>query len=135
MNTAGDSDHNGGTVSLSECTISGNSIDSGLGGGIAIDGGTATLTDCTITANSAPAGGGIGVIDDGSLTLSNSTISGNTRMKIAQRRPREAGCSPASARTRPVTDCTFENNYSYGGVRRDRQRGHDFGLGQHARRQ
>jgi hypothetical protein len=50
--------YNTGTVTLTDCTISGNSAD--YGAGVDNYAGTATLTDCTITGNSAAfAGGGV----------------------------------------------------------------------------
>ena len=49
------------TLTLSNCTISGNSADQGNGGGIYNDGSGATLTisNCTISGNSAWPGGGL----------------------------------------------------------------------------
>ena len=41
-----------GTVTLTDCTVSGNSAGIG-GGGLYNHGGTTTLTDCTISGNSA----------------------------------------------------------------------------------
>jgi hypothetical protein len=85
---------NDGTVTLNNCTISGNtggigndgtltlnnSIVSGnttgLGGGIR-NGGTMTLNNSIVSGNTAGLSGG-GIINDGTLTLNNSTVSGNT---------------------------------------------------------
>jgi hypothetical protein len=69
------------TLTLNNCTISGNSADQGAGGGIfnAADAGTATLTitNCTISGNSAWPGAGI-FNDQGTVTITNSTLSGNS---------------------------------------------------------
>ena len=45
-----------GNLTLTDCTVSGNSCVSGDGGGV-FNAGTANLTDCTLSGNSA---GGIG---------------------------------------------------------------------------
>jgi hypothetical protein len=70
---------NGGTLTLTNSTISGNTAE--FGGGINNDG-TMTLTNSTISGNSAENGtpfdaDGGGIINDGTLTVTNSTISGN----------------------------------------------------------
>jgi hypothetical protein len=75
------------TLTVSSCTISGNSTPTdqfGSGGGIFNDGyfGGATLTvsNCTISGNSAVpgTGGGITNYGYGTMTIANSTLSGNT---------------------------------------------------------
>jgi hypothetical protein len=68
---------NTGTLDLTACTVSGNSA--GAGGGLYSQGGTATmtLTNCTVSGNSANKGGGL-VSSLGTLTLTNCTVSGNT---------------------------------------------------------
>jgi hypothetical protein len=71
----------GATVSIIGCTISGNSAAFGNngGGGIYIGGGTTNLTNTTVIGNSAlgdtPGGG---ILNEGMLTVTNSTISGNS---------------------------------------------------------
>ena len=79
-NSAGDGGgvFNGGTATLANCTVSGNSASNGLacGGGL-YNGGTATLTNCTVSGNSADLFGS-GVYDPGTATLTNCTVSGNT---------------------------------------------------------
>jgi predicted outer membrane repeat protein len=72
---------NNGTLTLSNCTVSGNSATNG--GGL-YNRGTATLTNCTVSGNSATrSGGGYGgfgggVFSYGTATLSNCTVSGNS---------------------------------------------------------
>ncbi len=69
---------NDGTLTLVDCTISGNSS-AGLGGGLVNDG-TAmlTLTDCTVSGNTAFAGGGLYTASGpGTLTITGCTIAGN----------------------------------------------------------
>ena len=84
--SGGGIDNNGGTVSLFDCTISGNQAT--IGGGLANSGGagapTMTLTNCTVANNSASntsttAGGAGGIYNfNGLLTVRNSTIAGNS---------------------------------------------------------
>jgi hypothetical protein len=78
-------DHGGGilnfgTLTLSNCTVSGNSARS-TGGGIANElGGTMTISGCTVSRNSvalggpSPNGAGGGIYNDGTMTLSGSTV-------------------------------------------------------------
>jgi hypothetical protein len=63
---------------VTNSTISGNSSNSGEigGGGAVINNGTLTLTNTTISGNTASYGGG--VRNDGTLTLNRTLISGNT---------------------------------------------------------
>ena len=89
---------NGGTLTLTNCTVSGNH-ESGLGnsgtlrltnsmvsgntsdawgGGIFQGGGTLTLTNSTVSGNTAQYGGGGISNSGGTLMLTNSTVSGNT---------------------------------------------------------
>jgi hypothetical protein len=63
--------NNGGTLTVSACTITGNT-----GGGIDNAGGTLTANNSTIAGNTGSSGGGI--INAATLTLINSTIAGNT---------------------------------------------------------
>jgi len=69
-----------GTVTISSCTISGNSADDG--GGIYVFSGTVTLSSCTISGNTAVWGGGVIVWyqqgGTGTVAISSCTISGNT---------------------------------------------------------
>lgn len=65
----------GGTLTLNQCTLSGNSA--GNGGAI-YNNSTLTLNQCTLSANSASSIGGGGVCNSGTLTLSQCTLSGNS---------------------------------------------------------
>jgi hypothetical protein len=67
-----------GTMNVTNCTLSGNSATGGgWGGAIANSGGaTVTVTNCTLSANSALTGGGI--FNFNTMTVTNSTISGNS---------------------------------------------------------
>ncbi len=68
---------NRGTLTLTNSTVSGNTAD-GAGGGITnFDMGTATLTNVTVSVNTTGGSAG-GIFNSGTLTLTNSTISGNT---------------------------------------------------------
>ena len=64
----------GGTLTLTNSTVSGNTASGG--GGIFNNGGTLTLANSTVSENWALLGGGIK--NSGPLTLTNSTVSGNT---------------------------------------------------------
>ena len=68
--------YNGGTLMLSNSTLSSNSASSN-GGGIA-NYGTLTVTNSTLSGNSAVAAGGGFVNSGGTLTVTNSTLSGNS---------------------------------------------------------
>ncbi|HYX29181.1 MAG TPA: CSLREA domain-containing protein [Pyrinomonadaceae bacterium] len=69
---------NGGALTLTNSTVSGNKvINGGGGGGIEIIAGTATVTNSTISGNTS-AGSGAGIENFGVLVLANSTVSGNT---------------------------------------------------------
>ena len=121
---AGGGLENFGTITLTDCTISGNSA-SIFGGGL-FNFGTVTLTDCTISGNSTSAdGGGVfndgtarrrsstarstatdngggGVFNDGSTaTLTDCTISGNST---------DFGGGVFSQGTVTLTDCTISGN-------------------------
>jgi hypothetical protein len=69
--------NNGGTVTVTSSTISGNSADL-AGGGILNNGGTVTVTGSTISGNSASSFGGGISNNGGTLIVINSTISGNS---------------------------------------------------------
>ena len=70
------------SLTVSSCTISGNSAIQGAGGGIFNDDGTLTISGSTVTGNASWMGGGISNNwlggSNGSVTITNSTLSGNT---------------------------------------------------------
>jgi CSLREA domain-containing protein len=68
--------HNAGFLSLFNCTISG-SVGTQIAGGIS-NAGTLLIDSSTVVGNSAPAAGGIYNFGVGTVSLSNSTISGNS---------------------------------------------------------
>jgi hypothetical protein len=67
---------NGGTLTMTGVTISGNSAGS-QGGGLSLSG-TTTLTDCTISGNSANQGGGLLMFGRANTALVACTVSGNS---------------------------------------------------------
>ena len=64
----------GSTVTITNCTLSGNIA--GLGSGI-FNGGTLTIANSTLSNNMASEGGGTYNDGSGTLTITNSTVSGN----------------------------------------------------------
>ena len=103
------------TLTLTNCTISGNSAIEG--GGIFGDSSTLTLTNCTISGNSANyVGGGINVSSRtggyNTLTLTNCTISENSANL-------EGGGIFGDSSTLTLTNCTISRNsanYEGGGI-------------------
>ncbi len=75
----------GADVTINNLTMTGGQCNSGCptvrsGGGGLYNMGTVTLTNSTLSGNSAVSGGGIAMTASGTLTLSNSTISGNSAL-------------------------------------------------------
>ena len=68
----------GGTLTVSNSTLSGNSVSEAYGGGIYSRGGTLTVSDSTLSGNSAEYYGGGIYSDDSTVTVSNSMFSGNS---------------------------------------------------------
>jgi predicted outer membrane repeat protein len=66
-----------GTLTLTQCTLAGNSATGGNGGAIESTG-ALTLTHCTVSGNSAGTGSGGGIDNGGTLTLDNSIVAGDT---------------------------------------------------------
>jgi hypothetical protein len=67
--------YNAGTLTLSACTVTGNSAQ--ISGGGIYNAGTLTLSACTVTGNSTHSLGG-GIFNSGTLTISGTTVSGNS---------------------------------------------------------
>ncbi|MGO9913133.1 MAG: beta strand repeat-containing protein, partial [Isosphaeraceae bacterium] len=113
-------DNNFGTLTLANCTVSGNSangvnqVTPGDGGGVCNVGGSVTLTNCTISGNTTNgvngfAGGqGGGLFNhDGIDTLTNCTVSGNSATY---------GGGLYNENGVTLTDCTVSgNSATYGG--------------------
>jgi len=71
---------NNGTLTLTQCTLSGNSADNGFeGGGAIFNNGTLTLTQCSLSGNHADGSlkGGGAIRNNGTLTLTQCSLSGN----------------------------------------------------------
>jgi Right handed beta helix region len=86
-----------GTLTIANCTITGNSVSGSAAGGIGASG-TVTITNSTISGNSANVGGGI--YGAGTIIITNSTISGNTG----------GGIHSTVATTITITNCTISGN-------------------------
>jgi hypothetical protein len=94
--------NNSGTATLTDCTVSGNSAPNGFGGGLANSGGTVTLTDCTVSGNSATSVGGL-FNNGGTATLTDCTVSGNSASS-------SGGGLFNNGGTATLTDCTVSDN-------------------------
>jgi len=92
--------NNGGTLTVTNSTLSGNTATAGGGGGILNNGGTLTVTNSTLSGNTATSNGG-GIFNNGTLTVTNSTLSGNTA---------NGGGGIASSGTTTVTNSTLSGN-------------------------
>jgi fibronectin-binding autotransporter adhesin len=71
--------NNDASLTLTDCTISGNAVSdrTGVGGGlVCLNGGSLAMTDCTVSSNNAGAGGGLS--SSGTATLTDCTVSGNS---------------------------------------------------------
>jgi hypothetical protein len=69
---------NGGTLTVSNCTLSGNSAWQGSGGGINnVRNHTLIVTNCTLSGNSSRSRAGEGILNHGTLTLNNSIVANN----------------------------------------------------------
>jgi CSLREA domain-containing protein len=90
---------NTGTLSLTNCMISGNTV-SDNGGGI-LSSGPLTITNSSIVSNSASVGGGM-FVTGSSLTMSNSTVSGNVS-------DQSGGLNLVDV-TATLTNCTISGN-------------------------
>ncbi len=95
---------NSGTLTVKNCTFSGNTAPNGVGGGI-LNEGALTVTNSTFTDNSAAEQGG-GIYNESNLTLTSSTFSGNTA---------EAGGGIGNTAPLTVSDSTFSGNSATAG--------------------
>jgi hypothetical protein len=119
---------NGGTLTVSNCTISGNSaVSYSAGGGGIYNGWTLTIIDSTIVGNSASSGNGTGsgsgggILNGGTLTITNSTISGNSASGIGFAEAASGGGIDDGGPQTTISNSTISGNsvagpsYSYGG--------------------
>ena len=108
-------DNYGGNLTMTGCTVSGNSAGSYGGGLYSNSSGTTTLTDCTVSGNSA--GYGAGLWNSGTATLTDCTVTGNSN--VLSLTPTAAGGLYNVGGTLTLTDCTVSGNNGYlyvGGV-------------------
>jgi hypothetical protein len=98
-----------GDLALQETTVSGGRA-SGDGGGVANYGGTVTVTNSTLSGNTAPyTGGGIVNSSGGTVTVTDSTLSGNTARVFYG-----GGIVNFSGGTVTVTNSTLSGNTAHG---------------------
>jgi CSLREA domain-containing protein len=96
-----------GTVAFSGLTIAGAFVSNGNGGGINnASTGTVTVTNSTLRGNSASSGGGISNSMGGTVTVTNSTLSGNSGFG--------GGIFNSSGGTVTVTNSTLSGNSANG---------------------
>jgi hypothetical protein len=94
-----------GTLMLTESTVSGNTATNFGGAGIFNTGtGTATITRSTISGNTAVGSGGGGIVNVGTLSLANSTVSGNSSNLDG------GGIYNFDVGTTTITNSTISNN-------------------------
>ena len=104
----------GADVALSKLTITGGNI-SGNGAGL-FNSGIVSLSDCTVSGNSAPVGGGQGIgygggiFNQGTASLFDCTVSGNSTSSVATL---NAGGGIANFATAILVDCTVSGNSAF----------------------
>ena len=105
--------YNLGTLSIRNCTVSGN-VATDAGAGIFNDG-TLAIEGSTISGNTAALGGG-GIYNVGVLTLSQSTVSGNSLNTSFIQNTRGAGILNRGFGNAPISlsNCTIANNQALG---------------------
>src|SRR5947208_6350497 len=95
---------NAPTATIINCTVSGSRA--GFGGGIFSDAALLTIANTTISGNIASEGGGI--YNNGTLTITNSTFSGNSAQSVGGAMFNDKG-------TMRVTNSTMSNNSAFSG--------------------
>ena len=96
------------TAAFSGITISGGNEDGGAGGGI-VNGGTLTITESVISGNSAGDGGGIS--NGGTLTITNSAVSSNSATGPGGiDEPHGDGGGISNGGTLTITNCDISDN-------------------------
>ncbi len=120
----------GGTATLTNCTVSGNTAAINGGGLYITSSGTTTLTDCTVSGNIAGQnGGGLYVNNYGAATLTNCTVSGNTAGNNG------GGLYVTNSGTLTLTNCTVSEQLRNRQRRRFEQPGHSNAQQLHDQRQ
>ena len=107
-NGGGIVDNSPGTLTLTDCIVTGNKADSG--GGIAEEGGgIVNLTTCTVSSNKADDNGG-GIVEDGggTVNLDSCTLNGNTSTIDG------GGIAEEGGGTVNLINCTLSGNSSVG---------------------
>ena len=103
----------GGSLTMANCTVSGNTCNPGPASGILIQGSTASLSNCTVSGNS-----GSTTIDvlaqasNSSLTMQNCTLNGNSVANIngfGSALTLQAG-NPSFTASAVLTNCTVSGN-------------------------
>jgi len=95
------------TMSVAQCTISGNSAFAA--GGI-YNGGTMTITDSTISSNNSAKGSGA-MFNAGAMTLTDSDLAGNsTEFGSGGAITNAEGTGPSGPPSLAITDCSFRGN-------------------------
>ncbi len=100
--------NNGGTLTLTSCTLNGNQ--GYAAGGLYNGGGSATVANCTFHENTAFEGGGIdnaAIGNASSMTVTNSTFSGNSASNNGGAVTNSAFAGTASS---TLLNCTFSGN-------------------------
>jgi len=97
-----------GTLTMTDCTVSGNKAGTSGGGIYNGIGGTLTMTGCTVSGNMAGYDGGGINNNGGTVTMTNCTVSGN-KAKVEYR-------SADGSSTRPVADSDGGGIYTIGGA-------------------
>jgi hypothetical protein len=93
--TGGGIDNNGGTLNITDSTVASNTA-SGDGGGIENNGGTLNVIDSTVVSNEGADGGGIDN-DAGTATVTASTLEGNVSTSSGDGISNEGGTVSAAA--------------------------------------
>ena len=102
----------GGTLTLNNSMLTGNSVPTGQGGGGIFNNGTLTLNNSTLSGNSAAYGGsGGGIFNYGTLTLNNTTLSGNSAPYGSG-----GGIDNYFGGVTTINDCTLSSNSTPSGV-------------------
>src|SRR5262249_39091364 len=96
----------GANLTLADAVITGSSVDAADGGGI-YNTGTLTVTRCTLEGNSAVNGGGIYNTD--TLRLTDTTLAGN-RADVGTSPDEHYGGGIYNSGTAVLTNCTFRDN-------------------------